>query len=108
MIPEKVELKGFLYRTADGKIVLADSPHIKSCCIDKPSTQKIYLEMIYDGPLPIQLTTVQGFLIQNPVPFLKDAKIQSEPSSFGIVLFSILPIIFIAKFILRMTQKVKI
>jgi len=79
---QTVEVKGFLYRDAQGEIVLTDTPNLKSCCVGKPEVSKIYLSGSFPEKLPVQLAVVRGILKGNT---LSDAKMVSSAGSGGII-----------------------
>lgn len=91
-----IELKGYLYRDSEGRVVLTDTPNLKSCCLGKTDVSKIYLSGNFPEELPVQLSTVKGTLHGES---LLEAEIVSSAGSGGVVFAGILLAGFIAWFL---------
>lgn len=99
-----IEIRGFLYRSADSKKVLAAEPNLKSCCIG--STSKRHRQLLLEGniddmPDQYKPVTLQGNLFINlddPFPFrLMNVKIATEERlSYGILLLIGSTLLFIS------------
>ncbi|MBA2367625.1 MAG: hypothetical protein H0V82_01200 [Candidatus Protochlamydia sp.] len=65
---EEVEIRGFLYETPSGEVILAASPQLKSCCIGSPD--KISRQIVLKGKwesVPLKrAVTVHGRLAAEP------------------------------------------
>lgn len=57
------ELRGFLIRGPEGKLFLADTPQIPSCCLTKPG-KAIQLIGDFSHLSPYGVVTVQGRLLE--------------------------------------------
>lgn len=55
---QEVEVRGFLYRSEEGRLVLADEPNLKSCCIGTAKNQHKQLHLI-NADLQPQSTVAQ-------------------------------------------------
>lgn len=65
----EVQIRGFLYRDLDNRLVLASEPNLKSCCVG--SMQKIAQQVIVEGEFPeppssSKAATLQGTFIVDP------------------------------------------
>ena len=65
---DQVTIRGFLYRSQDGKWILAQEPALKSCCI---GSKKNVMEQVYINGFEPEITSknvseVQGKLIVDP------------------------------------------
>ena len=87
------ELKGYLYRDSEGNVILADTPHLKSCCVKKPEVQKVYLSGSFPEKLPVQLATVRGTWNGKT---LEEVEIISSAGSGGFSLFILAGIFLVA------------
>lgn len=65
---QEVEVRGFVYESKQGKVVLASQPNLKSCCVG--STKKIRNQIVLLGDLPEiplqRAVTVQGYFVTDP------------------------------------------
>lgn len=80
---QSIETRGYLYRDTKG-VFLSDTPNIPSCCLEKKNLLKLYLKGDFPDLLPLQPTTVTGFL---SIPYLEKAKIETPSSSLSSLLF---------------------
>lgn len=66
---QEVELRGFLYRSPDGRVILANEPNLKTCCVG--SSRKISSQLVVKGDFPSNLpstaVTMQGHLTHSLV-----------------------------------------
>lgn len=67
--PREVTLRGFLYRTQAGDLVLAAEPNLKSCCVGAQHQVKrqIIVEGNMDDPKAGQVYVLQGILTVDPI-----------------------------------------
>jgi len=61
-----VEMRGFLYQATDGRLILAQEPNLKTCCIgaEHKSDQQIIVEGSL-APSPYKAVTLTGHLVGN-------------------------------------------
>ena len=59
---KEVRIRGFLYETKDHELILTSSPDIKSCCVDKASTNKIYVYGLQKGNELQKALNIEGSL----------------------------------------------
>ncbi|MCE2982180.1 MAG: hypothetical protein LW832_01315 [Parachlamydia sp.] len=61
---EQVEVRGFLYMTPTGQVILASRPDVKSCCLGAPSklSEQLFLPGFESKKLPKNVVTLQGLL----------------------------------------------
>jgi hypothetical protein len=72
---ELIRIRGFLYRSPENMLILADQPNLKSCCVGKLKHQIIISGNI-GTELPLGAVTIEGFFHHDvPLSFLKDSKI---------------------------------
>ena len=114
-LDQVIAVRGFLYRSENGKWVLADTPNLKSCCIGntKNPSRQIYVEPIASlASSPGAATTLSGRLAitastgVSPVVALRQAELVSEPARIhatGLFLFAGL---FLAVAIFVLTARV--
>jgi hypothetical protein len=64
----EVEIRGFLYETPAGEMILAANPHLKSCCVGSPGkiSQQIFLRGKWESVPLKRAVTVKGQLIADP------------------------------------------
>lgn len=86
-----IEIRGFLYKTADSNLILAAEPDLKSCCIG--STSKRHKQLLVSGNVQPEMSekspiTLQGNLhmdFKEAFPFkLQNANVVGETTkSYG-------------------------
>jgi len=59
---KEIRIRGFLYETKNKEFILASSPNIKNCCVDKASTNKIYVYGLQKGNELQKALTIEGRL----------------------------------------------
>lgn len=109
-VQEEIEIRGFLYETPSNEVILAQNPHLKSCCVGSPDkiSQQIVLRGKWES-VPLQrAVTVNGLLIADPKYNARDELVQLyvlehpvivQSSSFpvwsviGITVFSVLVVL---------------
>lgn len=62
---ENVQIRGFLYETHDKKLILASTPNIKSCCIEKLDYQIYVFGLSVTPPLRNAITLEGKLSISN-------------------------------------------
>ena len=67
--PREVTLRGFLYRTQAGDLVLAAEPNLKSCCVGAQHKVKkqIFVEGHIENPIAGQVYVLQGIFTVDPI-----------------------------------------
>lgn len=97
--PQEVSMRGFLYRTQAGDLVLAAEPNLKSCCVGAPHQVKkqIFVTGNIENPIAGKVYVVQGNLTVDPNEgryLLRDAHvIQSQINASNWTAFFIVLII---------------
>jgi len=66
------ELRGFLYRTDEGKTLLADKPNLRSCCVQKEEP----IELI---GFPPDLNTTRAILVRGELSPDGKSLLHAEP-----------------------------
>jgi hypothetical protein len=105
---QTIEIRGFLYETADSNLILAAEPDLKSCCIG--STSKRHKQLLISGNIQPEMSrgspiTLQGnlymdfkgtfpFKLQNAIPVAETTK---SYSTF-LIAISTLALISVAAF----------
>lgn len=73
-IGQEIQIRGFLYQSAEG-LILSAQPNLKSCCLSK--YPKIYVHAEIDIPPSNQVITLQGNLFQKEgLYYLENAKLE--------------------------------
>jgi len=89
---EEVEMRGFLYRDTEGRVILAKEPNLRSCCV-----HKVRDPVLVYGDLPEKLptgaVTLKGKVNQDKSILNEAAIMQAEKSA-------VLAVIFIGAFLL--------
>ena len=49
---QEVEMRGFLYTAPDGRLILADEPNLKTCCVGSPHKKQEQVTIIGGEHLP--------------------------------------------------------
>lgn len=74
---KECEISGFLYRADDGRVILSETPNLKSCCVGSKAKAKEQVVCIGQlDVLPTTLSTLRGVLSLKDQTFvLEDAHI---------------------------------
>ena len=66
---KEVKIRGFVYQTSDGRVILAGKPDLRTCCVG--SVLNVWQQIALDVPaedIPAgQAVTVEGWLHVNPI-----------------------------------------
>lgn len=91
-IGEPTTLRGFLYKSTDGRWVLSDQPDLKTCCVGTSNhlLKQVTLLGTFDAPSPSSVVSVKGIFSVEPkydnrgelisLLYLKDSQLVQEPS----------------------------
>lgn len=79
---EEMQMTGFLVPTKDGKWCLAETPAVKSCCLNKEAAFVLLPDFLWEGPPPRRPITLLGELVETADgPALQNIERVSIPSS---------------------------
>ncbi|MDP1836227.1 MAG: hypothetical protein Q8K75_09935 [Chlamydiales bacterium] len=91
-VGEETTLRGFLYKSIDGRWVLSDQPDLKTCCVGTSNhiLKQVTLLGTFDAPSPSSVVVVKGIFSIEPnyndkgeltsLLYLKESKLVDEPS----------------------------
>lgn len=108
--PQEVIMRGFLYRTQSGDLVLASEPNLKSCCVGAKhkSKQQIFVEGDVGNPEAGEVYLLHGIFNVDPgkgIYFLREAYIikpQTDPIKWSV---AFILVIFLAALCLAYLKK---
>jgi hypothetical protein len=98
---QEVQVRGFLYKTNDERLIIASTPDLKSCCIGSESklSQQIFVKGSWDNIPNNQAVTLQGHFLVEPLKDLNGGfkqlytlnrgKIVSEGTSLPMASFAL-------------------
>lgn len=102
---QTVTIRGFLYRDEQGHLLLADQPHLKSCCIHKTAHLKIEAE----EPAhlnPSVVAEVTGTLTRKENFFvLSDSRVSSQAANLSLVYVAMGVTLLIAAIVLILKKR---
>lgn len=103
---KQIRIRGFLYRAEDGRLILAEHPNLKSCCV--ASQKNLKSQLIVTGnvspPTYGQAVFLEGKLVAKGDAFiLENATEITKDRSLMPLIFSLA--LFITYFIFRVAKK---
>lgn len=105
-----VEVRGFLYTTSDGKVLLAPQPNLRSCCVGSPAKihEQIALLDLQKVPITTQAVNVQGIfhLDESNLKSLSKAKlVEQHRGGYHLTIMAVVATLLLTFLFLRRRTK---